>query len=53
MASCLAGHLPGSLVRGQLGLLVFIFVHAIAFTWAFDSVVGLPASAVRNSPGSE
>jgi uncharacterized membrane protein len=29
-----------------LGLLVFFFVYAIAFTWAFDRVFGLPASAL-------
>ncbi|HSI53350.1 MAG TPA: PACE efflux transporter, partial [Ramlibacter sp.] len=30
----------------NLGLLVFFFFYAIAFTWAFDRVFGLPASAV-------
>ncbi len=29
----------------NLGLLLFFFVYAIAFTWAFDRVFGLPASA--------
>jgi uncharacterized membrane protein len=29
----------------NLGLLVFFFVYAIAFTWAFDRIFGLPASA--------
>ncbi len=29
----------------NLGVFVFFFVYAIAFTWAFDSVFGLPASA--------
>jgi uncharacterized membrane protein len=29
----------------NLGLLVFFFVYAIAFTWAFDRVFGLPESA--------
>jgi uncharacterized membrane protein len=29
----------------NLGLLVFFFFYAIAFTWAFDRVFGLPASA--------
>ena len=29
----------------NLGLLAFFFVYAIAFTWAFDRVFGLPASA--------
>ena len=34
----------------NLGLLVFFFFYAIAFTWAFDRVFGLPASAVRADP---
>lgn len=29
----------------NLGLLAFFFVYAIAFTWAFDRVFGLPQSA--------
>lgn len=29
----------------NLGLLVFFFFYAIVFTWAFDRVFGLPASA--------
>ena len=29
----------------NLGLLVFFFFYALAFTWAFDRVFGLPASA--------
>lgn len=29
----------------NLGLLAFFFVYAIAFTWTFDRVFGLPASA--------
>ena len=29
----------------DLGILAFFFVYAIAFTWAFDRVFGLPASA--------
>jgi uncharacterized membrane protein len=29
----------------NLGLLAFFFVYAIGFTWAFDRVFGLPASA--------
>jgi uncharacterized membrane protein len=32
----------------NLGLLAFFFVYAIAFTWAFDRVFGLPASAVQH-----
>jgi uncharacterized membrane protein len=37
----------------NLGLLVFFFVYAIAFTWAFDRVFGLPASAARNDPRTD
>lgn len=29
----------------NLGLLAFFFVYAVAFTWAFDRVFGLPRSA--------
>ena len=29
----------------NLGLLAFFFVYAIVFTWVFDRVFGLPASA--------
>ena len=29
----------------NLGLLVFFFFYAVAFTWCFDRVFGLPASA--------
>jgi uncharacterized membrane protein len=29
----------------DLGLLVFFFVYTVGFTWAFDKVFGLPASA--------
>jgi uncharacterized membrane protein len=36
----------------NLGLLAFFFVYAIAFTWAFDRVFGLPASAADRSDGS-
>lgn len=28
----------------DLGLMAFFFVYAIAFTWAFDTVFGLPSS---------
>jgi uncharacterized membrane protein len=31
----------------NLGLLAFFFVYAIAFTWAFDRVFGLPESAAQ------
>ena len=33
----------------NLGLLAFFFVYAIAFTWSFDRVFGLPASASKRS----
>lgn len=35
----------------NLGLLAFFFVYAIAFTWAFDRVFGLPASALARGEG--
>jgi uncharacterized membrane protein len=31
----------------NLGLLAFFFVYAIAFTWTFDRVFGLPESAAE------
>jgi uncharacterized membrane protein len=31
----------------HLGLLAFFFVYAIAFTWVFDRVFGLPESALK------
>ena len=31
----------------DLGILAFFFVYAIAFTWAFDRVFGLPQSATE------
>jgi len=31
----------------NLGFLAFFFVYAIAFTWAFDRVFGLPQSAAE------
>jgi uncharacterized membrane protein len=42
---------PAAAFVANLGLLVFFFVYAIAFTWAFDQVFGLPASAAKD--GSE
>lgn len=42
---------PARAFVANLGLLVFFFVYAIAFTWAFDRVFGLPASAASNEPG--
>ena len=41
----LAFLIPVALGLGLLGLLAFFFVYAVAFTWAFDRVFGLPASA--------
>lgn len=38
---------PAAAFVANLGLLVFFFFYAIAFTWAFDRVFGLPASAMR------
>lgn len=35
----------------NLGLLAFFFVYAIAFTWAFDRIFGLPASAAARDEG--
>lgn len=31
----------------ELGVLAFFFCYAVAFTWAFDRVFGLPPSAMR------
>jgi uncharacterized membrane protein len=31
----------------DLGILAFFFVYAVAFTWAFDRVFGLPQSATK------
>ena len=33
----------------NLGFFVFFFIYAIVFTWAFDRVFGLPASAAKHS----
>ena len=35
----------------NLGLLAFFFVYAVGFTWAFDRVFGLPASAAAVREG--
>lgn len=32
----------------NLGFFVFFFLYAIAFTWAFDRIFGLPASADKH-----
>ncbi len=34
------------------GLLLYFFVYAIAFTWAFDKVFGLPQSAQPSLPSA-
>lgn len=36
----------------NVGLLLYFFVYAIAFTWAFDKVFGLPQSAQPVLPSS-
>ena len=36
---------PAAAFAANLVLLVFFFVYAIVFTWGFDRVFGLPASA--------
>jgi uncharacterized membrane protein len=38
---------PAEAFVANLGLLVFFFFYAIAFTWAFDRIFGLPASASK------
>jgi uncharacterized membrane protein len=40
---------PLAAFLANLGLLAFFFVYAIAFTWAFDRVFGLPESAAKNN----
>lgn len=37
----------------NVGLLAFFFFYAIAFTWAFDRIFGLPASAAPRDPRSD
>ena len=41
------GYSPLKALIANLGLLAFFFVYAIAFTWAFDKVFGLPESAAQ------
>lgn len=36
---------PVHALLANLGLLAFFFIYAIAFTWTFDRVFGLPESA--------
>lgn len=43
---------PAAAFVANLVLLAFFFIYAIASTWAFDRVFGLPASAARNDPGT-
>jgi uncharacterized membrane protein len=38
---------PAAAFMANLGLLVFFFVYAIAFTWVYDRVFGLPASVME------
>lgn len=38
---------PAAAFVTNLGLLVFFFFYAIVFTWAFDRIFGLPASAAK------
>ena len=38
---------PTAAFVANLGLLAFFLVYAAAFTWAFDRVFGLPASAMH------
>lgn len=40
---------PLSALLANLGLLAFFIVYAIAFTWTFDRVFGLPESATKAS----
>ncbi|MDB5899895.1 MAG: Bacterial Transrane Pair family protein [Ramlibacter sp.] len=37
----------------NLGLLAFFFVYAMAFTWTFDRIFGLPASATGTGPNAQ
>jgi len=41
---------PLNAFLANLGLLGFFLVYAMAFTWAFDRVFGLPESAVKGLP---
>ncbi len=42
---------PLEAFAANLGLLAFFFLYAIGFTWAFDRVFGLPASASATQHG--
>ncbi len=39
---------PMEAFLANLGLLVFFFVYALAFTWVFDRVFGLPQSVTKS-----
>lgn len=39
---------PLDAFMANLGLMAFFFVYAVVFTWTFDRVFGLPASASPN-----
>ncbi len=41
---------PLDAFMANLGLMAFFFVYAIVFTWTFDRVFGLPASAAGITP---
>ncbi len=38
---------PQSAFLANLGLMAFFFIYAVVFTWGFDRVFGLPASAAK------
>ncbi len=40
---------PLQAFMANLGLLAFFFIYAIAFTWAFDRLFGLPESAANRN----
>ena len=42
---------PLEAFMANLGLLAFFFVYAVGFTWVFDKVFGLPASAAAPREG--
>lgn len=44
---------PLNAFLANLGLLAFFFFYAIAFTWAFDRVFGLPESAAHGGISSK
>lgn len=44
---------PAAAFVANLGLLAFFFVYAVVFTWGFDRVFGLPASAGIEGHGQQ